>query len=200
MEGDRRRLFCFAMQSRRRRKKAGDGRCGIKIEATPSSPVFGQTKPIEGARGSGLKKTVRRNRDVATTIGLTLSRFARRAAPAAPSRTNLNLNAETMMSSTSPSSMTTSPDPLPSGRIAIRFDAPRRQSCKRRDDSLRKPLQRPAPGLDQCHARLIADGEDSSIMWIPAAAPPPETIQRDGLASRGFRRSVRRSLSSRQGS
>jgi hypothetical protein len=34
MEGGRRRLFCFAMQSRRRRKKAGGGRCGIEIEAT----------------------------------------------------------------------------------------------------------------------------------------------------------------------
>lgn len=36
MEGGRRRLFCLALQSRpsgRWRKKAGDGRCGIEIEA-----------------------------------------------------------------------------------------------------------------------------------------------------------------------
>jgi len=49
VEGGRRRLFCFAMQSRRRRKKAGDGRCGKTSEA---KPVFGQTVPIEGADGA----------------------------------------------------------------------------------------------------------------------------------------------------
>ena len=46
MEGGRRRLFCFAMQSRRRRKKVVAGRCGDKIERTPTSSSFGQTKPI----------------------------------------------------------------------------------------------------------------------------------------------------------
>ena len=53
------------MQSRRRRKKAGGGRCGFEIEATLSSPVFGQTKPIEDALGAWREKTVRGNRDVA---------------------------------------------------------------------------------------------------------------------------------------
>jgi hypothetical protein len=47
MEGGRRRLFCFAVQSRRRRKKADGGRCGIKIEAALALPVFGQTRSIE---------------------------------------------------------------------------------------------------------------------------------------------------------
>lgn len=51
MEGGRRQLFCFAMQSRRRRKKADGGRCGIKIEATLALPVFGQTRSIEFAEG-----------------------------------------------------------------------------------------------------------------------------------------------------
>ena len=49
MEGGRRRLFCFAMQSRRRRNKAGGGRCGKTSEA---KPVFGQTVPIEDADGA----------------------------------------------------------------------------------------------------------------------------------------------------
>src|SRR5262249_53241493 len=43
VEGGRRQLFCFAMQSRRRRKKGGDGRCGKTVEA---QPVFGQTQSI----------------------------------------------------------------------------------------------------------------------------------------------------------
>ncbi|CAM5777368.1 hypothetical protein LMIY3S_06002 [Labrys miyagiensis] len=42
-----RRLFCFAVQSRRRRKKAGGGRCGKTIEARP---VVGQTPSIRGRR------------------------------------------------------------------------------------------------------------------------------------------------------
>ncbi len=46
MEGGRRRLFCLAMQSRRRRKKVGDARCGKTSEA---KPVFGQTYPFEDA-------------------------------------------------------------------------------------------------------------------------------------------------------
>jgi|TARA_Y100000815_G_scaffold21340_2_gene18203 hypothetical protein len=37
------------MQSRRRRKKVGDGRCGKTSEA---KPVFGQTVPIEDANGA----------------------------------------------------------------------------------------------------------------------------------------------------
>src|SRR3546814_11976022 len=37
------------MQSRRRRKKAGGGRCGKTSEA---KPVFGQTVPIEDADGA----------------------------------------------------------------------------------------------------------------------------------------------------
>ena len=51
MEGGRRQLFCFAMQSRRRRKKADGGRCGIKIEAALALSVFGQTRSIEFAVG-----------------------------------------------------------------------------------------------------------------------------------------------------
>ena len=54
MEGGRQQLFCVAMQSRpsgRRRKKADVGRCRIEIEATCSSPVFGQTRSIEIAVG-----------------------------------------------------------------------------------------------------------------------------------------------------
>jgi hypothetical protein len=54
VEGGRRQLFCFAMQSRasdRRRKKAGGGRCWFKIEATLASPVFGQTRSIGFAVG-----------------------------------------------------------------------------------------------------------------------------------------------------
>jgi len=98
VEGGRRQLFWLAMQSRRRRKKAGGGRCRFKIEATLSSPVFGQTKPIEDARGSGLKRTVRGNRDLAMAIGGTLSRFAPHTAISAPSRTDPNLNGKTMMS------------------------------------------------------------------------------------------------------
>ncbi len=47
MEGGRRRLFCFAVQSRRRRKKVGGGRCRKTIEA---QPVFGQT-PANRGRG-----------------------------------------------------------------------------------------------------------------------------------------------------
>jgi hypothetical protein len=39
------------MQSRRRRKKADGGRCGIKIEAALALPVFGQTRSIEFAVG-----------------------------------------------------------------------------------------------------------------------------------------------------
>ncbi|MGX9943089.1 hypothetical protein ACTG4Q_11505 [Bradyrhizobium denitrificans] len=46
-----------------------------------------------------LEKTVRGNLDVATTIGLALSRFAPRTVAAAPSGTDLNLNVKTMMSS-----------------------------------------------------------------------------------------------------
>ncbi|WP_436595876.1 hypothetical protein [Pseudomonas aeruginosa] len=49
VEGGWRQLFCFAVQSRRRRKKVGDGRCGKTIEA---KPVFGQTVPIEDANGA----------------------------------------------------------------------------------------------------------------------------------------------------
>lgn len=51
MEGGQRQLFCFAVQSRRRRKKAAVGRCGIKIEAALALPVFGQTRSIEFAVG-----------------------------------------------------------------------------------------------------------------------------------------------------
>jgi len=51
VEGGRARLFCFAMQRRRsrRRKKAGTGRCGWAIE-TKSSP--GHTQSIETALGA----------------------------------------------------------------------------------------------------------------------------------------------------
>ncbi|MBN8931037.1 MAG: hypothetical protein J0G97_03755 [Rhizobium pusense] len=51
VEGGRRRLFCFALQSRRRRKKVVVGRCGIEIEAALASQVFGQTRSIEIAVG-----------------------------------------------------------------------------------------------------------------------------------------------------
>ena len=46
VEGGRRRLFCLAMQSRRRRKKVVAGRCGDKIERTLACSSFGQTRPI----------------------------------------------------------------------------------------------------------------------------------------------------------
>lgn len=51
VEGGRRRLFCFALQSRRRRKKIVAGRCWIEIEAALASQVFGQTRSIEIAVG-----------------------------------------------------------------------------------------------------------------------------------------------------
>jgi hypothetical protein len=89
------------MQSRRRRKKAGDGRCRFKIEATSSSPVFGQTKPIEDARGSGWKRQSEEAAIWRQRIRFTLSRFAPRTVAAAPSGTDLNLNVKTMMSSDS---------------------------------------------------------------------------------------------------
>jgi hypothetical protein len=40
------RLFCFALQSRRRRKKVGRRRCGQAIEA---KPALGQIRPFEVA-------------------------------------------------------------------------------------------------------------------------------------------------------
>lgn len=49
MEGGRRRLFCFAMQSRRRRKKVGDGRCGRRARRSRSSV---RPMPIEIADGA----------------------------------------------------------------------------------------------------------------------------------------------------
>lgn len=97
------------MQSRRRRKKAGGGRCGNKIEATRFVAGLRSDQANRGRPwGSGVKETVRGNRDLATTIGGTLSRFAPNTAILpAPSSKNLNLTVETMVSSTSPSSTTT---------------------------------------------------------------------------------------------
>ena len=66
VEGGRRRLFCFALQSRRRRKKAGDGRCGKTSEA---KPVFGQTLPVEDADGAS-EQEIRWNTAVATLVCL----------------------------------------------------------------------------------------------------------------------------------
>lgn len=46
MEGGRRRLFCFALQSRRRRKKAGDGCCG-KTSETPLQRQRSSVRPCQ---------------------------------------------------------------------------------------------------------------------------------------------------------
>lgn len=58
VEGGRSRLFCFALQRRRsrRRKKAGTGRCGWAIE-TRSSP--GHAQSIETAWGATVTQTGR---------------------------------------------------------------------------------------------------------------------------------------------
>ena len=58
MEGGRRQLFCFALQSRRRRKKAGDGRCG-KTSETPLQRRRSSVRPrqIEDADGASDRKS-----------------------------------------------------------------------------------------------------------------------------------------------
>jgi hypothetical protein len=61
VEDGRRRLFWFAMQSRRRRKKVDDGSCGKTIEA---KPVFGQTQAIRGRSGAA-DREVRKNMKMA---------------------------------------------------------------------------------------------------------------------------------------
>ncbi len=76
VEGGRRQLFCFAMQSRRRRKKAGDGCCGNDDRGAAglrSDPIHSRP-PVERHLWKSQKHGQRRN------IGL-LAKGVRQAQP-----------------------------------------------------------------------------------------------------------------------